>query len=79
MAQTISTQSLMFTMLGQGSLPDEITCDSSTSELSSNSVTIVRLLFAVYLIISTVVLMNILIAVMTHRYDDEFRMKETLW
>ena len=66
-------------MLGQGSLLDDITSDTSTSKLNYNSVTIVRLLFAVYLITSTIVLMNMLIAMMNHTYDDVFRLKETLW
>ena len=40
---------------------------------------IIRLLFAVYAILSTVVLMNILIAMMNHTYSEVMNLKDILW
>jgi ankyrin repeat protein len=66
-------------MVSAGSFFDTATSDDSTATLSYDNVNLVRSLMAVYLLITTVVLMNILIAAMNQTFKGVVDIKRMLW
>jgi hypothetical protein len=66
-------------MLGQGSFLEDLTSESSTVTLHASNVTMIRIIYVIYLLMSTIVLLNILIAMMNHTYDEVLGLRETLW
>jgi ankyrin repeat protein len=65
--------------IGVGSFFDDATLTNNVTGLPTDSVNIVRLVFAIYLLLTSVVLMNVLIAMMNGTYETVDGLKETLW
>lgn len=68
---------LFGTIVGQGDLFQMSTEHESNFHYSSPLM--IKLLFAIYVILSTIVLMNILIAMMNNTYKDIVGLRNTLW